>query len=297
MHDLKQNDFPFVTVIIPVYNDAKDLSLCLDALEGQTYPKNKFEVIVIDNGSTDQTIEVANSYPSVKVLIEKDYQNSPYSARNRGIEQAKGEILIFLDASCTPVHHWMIAGVKAMNQKNADMIGGHVSFRFQDVRSAAEFYDSQINIRMKENIEEKKGAKTANLFVRREVINTIGKFPEGIRSGGDLLWTQKATSQGFLLLYNEDASVQKSARPFKELLRKQWRVGKKHPQIWKEQGKKKSMVKIIVTMLIPPSPVSIMNMLSKSGKGAGPDFLRLWVVAYVVKIVTSLANIYGKTKL
>jgi len=291
------NDYPYVSVIIPVYNDSAELSETLTALDRQTYPAAHYEVFVIDNGSTDTTLDVAKSFPGVQVLIEDRRLSSPYSARNRGIEMAKGEVIVFLDASCQPVPQWLEAGVKALNRENADMVGGKVAFRFIDSRSAGEFYDSQINIKMKENIEQKKGAKTANLFIHRRVIETIGRFPEGIRSGGDLLWTQKATREGFILVYDENAAVAKAARPLRELLKKQWRVGKRHPQIWREHGVRKSSLKIFLKMLVPPSPGTIQKMIQSRRQQGTPSFLSLWVVAYLVKIITSSANIYGKWKL
>ncbi|MEM9831984.1 MAG: glycosyltransferase [Bacteroidota bacterium] len=292
----EKKDYPYVSVIIPVYNDAAELSGTLHALADQSYSEDKYEVLVVDNGSTDATIEATTSSTKVRLLTEHKYRNSPYSARNRGIENAGGDIIVFLDASCRPDSHWLAEGVSTLYKEHADLVGGKVAFRFRDPKNAGEFYDSQINIKMKENIEIKKVAKTANLFVRKRVIEAIGKFPEGIRSGGDLLWTQKASRNGFLLVYSERAAVTKAARPLKELLRKQWRVGQRHPQIWKEQGIKKNSLAIIFKMLIPPSPGTIKRMLQDNSQQHKPSFLSLWLVAYMVKVITSSANVYGQWK-
>lgn len=80
---------PFVPVVIPVYNDAQRLRETLEALRVQRYPADRYEVIVIDNGSEDESTEVARSFAEVKVLSETTYLSSPYSARNRGIEAKK----------------------------------------------------------------------------------------------------------------------------------------------------------------------------------------------------------------
>ncbi|MGD1890943.1 MAG: glycosyltransferase [Cyclobacteriaceae bacterium] len=289
---------PYVSVIIPVYNDATELSETLLTLTNQSYPEDKYEVLVVDNGSTDTTVEVARSFAKVQLLIENKYKNSPYSARNRGLESAKGSVIAFLDASCRPIFHWLTEGINTLHRENADLVGGKVAFRLKNSKDVGEFYDSQINIKMKENIERRKGAKTANLFVRKKVIEAIGPFPEGIRSGGDLIWTQKASSSGFLLVYSEQAAVMKSARPLRELLKKQWRVGQRHPQIWKEQGIKKSSLVIILKMLIPPAPNTIKKILLQNDNQQGvPPFFSLWLTAYLVKIITSSANVYGKWKI
>lgn len=292
----EKNENLYVSVIIPVYNDAVELSETLLALTSQSYPKDKYEVLIVDNGSTDTTVEVASSFTKVRLLAENKHKNSPYSARNRGIESAEGSIVVFLDASCRPTFHWLAEGINTLQRKNADLVGGKVVFRFKNSKDVGEFYDSQINIKMKENIEHKKGAKTANLFVRKRVIEAIGPFPEGVRSGGDLIWTQKATRSGFLLVYSEHAIVTKAARPLKDLLKKQWRVGQQHPLIWKEQGVKKRSLMIILKMLIPPAPSTIKKMLQSNSQSGKPTFFSLWLIAYMVKITTSSANVYGKWK-
>jgi|TARA_B100001971_G_scaffold212256_1_gene241936 glycosyltransferase involved in cell wall biosynthesis len=72
----------------------------------QDFPKNEYEIIVADNGSTDNTLDIANKYINnysilVKYVIESNVQSS-YAARNKGINIAKGDILAFTDSDCIP---------------------------------------------------------------------------------------------------------------------------------------------------------------------------------------------------
>ena len=90
----------FVSVIIPVYNDLKLLSTCLECLDRQTYPKTRFEVLVVDNGSDLPVQPIVSRYSNVK--LEKESMPGSYAARNRGIAAARGEILAFTDADCRP---------------------------------------------------------------------------------------------------------------------------------------------------------------------------------------------------
>lgn len=71
---------PFISVIIPVFNGARDLVRCLSALHAQSYPSDRFEVLVVDNGSTDNTVEAASVHPFVKVLKELSYESEPPEA-------------------------------------------------------------------------------------------------------------------------------------------------------------------------------------------------------------------------
>jgi len=83
-----------VSVVVPFYNEEKHLDECLSSLISQSY--NNFEIIAVDDGSTDSSINIINKYPHVN-LIKQGHRGSG-AARNRGVAEAKGEIIIFADA-------------------------------------------------------------------------------------------------------------------------------------------------------------------------------------------------------
>lgn len=85
---------PLISVIIPAYNEAAHLQSCLESVKSQTYPR--LEIIVIDDGSKDQTPAIAKSFNLVKLL--RQLHRGPGSARNRAAQAAKGSILVFVDA-------------------------------------------------------------------------------------------------------------------------------------------------------------------------------------------------------
>lgn len=85
------------SIIIPTKNREHHIKLCLTNLFKQTISKNEFEVIVIDDGSTDATCKIASNFNGVTV-IKNSYSHGPAKARNQGIELAKGEIIIFIDS-------------------------------------------------------------------------------------------------------------------------------------------------------------------------------------------------------
>jgi len=88
---------PLISVIIPTYNEEMDIGSCLESLRSQTY-KN-FEVIVIDDGSTDNTIKILRKFKKIKIIKGK-HRGTGFS-RNLGAKQARGDILIFVDADMT----------------------------------------------------------------------------------------------------------------------------------------------------------------------------------------------------
>src|SRR5687767_14260928 len=97
---------PSVSVIIPVYNDTERLLRCLEALEAQTYPRNRFEVIVVDNGSDVPVADTLNRHAGCAILVTEPRPGG-FVARNAGIERASGEILAFTDADCLPAASWL----------------------------------------------------------------------------------------------------------------------------------------------------------------------------------------------
>lgn len=93
-----QFESPLISVVIPVYNAEKFLDKCLFSLKYQTFPR--FEVLCIDDGSTDQSVEIIKRYVQSDSRFKFFSQKHQFSgvARNLGIKNAKGEYLLFLDA-------------------------------------------------------------------------------------------------------------------------------------------------------------------------------------------------------
>ncbi|NLE65760.1 MAG: glycosyltransferase [Elusimicrobia bacterium] len=93
-----------VSVVVPAYNAAGTIGENLKALLCQTYP-GSVEIIVVDDGSTDGTSEAVSRFPSVRCLRQENA--GPASARNRGAEAARGEIVLFTDSDCRPQVDWV----------------------------------------------------------------------------------------------------------------------------------------------------------------------------------------------
>jgi glycosyltransferase AglE len=214
---------PHVTIIIPAYNSEKTINQLLESLLIQSYPKLLIDIIVVDNNSKDNTREIVKKFP-VKLLEENKIQSS-YAARNKGIKEARGEVVAFIDSDCIASDKWIEEGIKTLYLKSADLAGGRVEFIYSNRKSAAEIYDSKTNMQIESNISERGVAKTANLFVRSFVFDKIGLFPYHAKSGGDVYWTSLATKSGLNIAYAADAIVKHPARGLKELLKKQLRVG------------------------------------------------------------------------
>jgi GT2 family glycosyltransferase len=111
---------PRVSVVVCCYNGAATLRECLESLIGLDYPD--YEVIVVDDGSTDRTADIAAGFPSVKLLRQANLGLS--AARNAGALAATGEIVAYTDADCVADESWLAYLVRAMREQKVDAIGG-----------------------------------------------------------------------------------------------------------------------------------------------------------------------------
>lgn len=102
-----------ISVIVPAYNAASYLGYCLQALRDQDLPSSEYEVIVVDDGSTDDTSAVAEAAGVRVIRIE---HSGPAAARNAGLQAARGEIVLFTDADCEPTPHWARALAEALTR-------------------------------------------------------------------------------------------------------------------------------------------------------------------------------------
>ena len=95
---------PHVSIVVPVRNGAETIGRCIESLLNDPYPDDRREILVVDNGSTDDTAEIARRYP-IRLLAEPEPGLS--RARNRGIEESRGEIVAFTDADCCVCTGWL----------------------------------------------------------------------------------------------------------------------------------------------------------------------------------------------
>ena len=104
-----------VSVIVPAFNAASTLEACLKSLANQTYPHDQYEVIVVDDGSTDMTASLAE-FAAARVIHQQNL--GPAVARNRGVEAATGDTILFTDADCVPASDWIERMMEAFLDPN-----------------------------------------------------------------------------------------------------------------------------------------------------------------------------------
>ncbi|SFH35796.1 glycosyltransferase [Modicisalibacter xianhensis] len=212
---MTDNRQPFVSVIIPVYRDWHKAEQCLDALSLQTYPRDRYEIIVVDNDEKS-----ANYRPDFPCQVIQEPKPGSYAARNAALQIAKGDILAFTDADCLPDKHWLEAAVHCLDERKVDRVAGHVEVFFPSSGyNLAHTYEKAFAFDQKGYAADGHSV-TANLVTYRRVFDQVGHFNQEMMSGGDFEWNRRATQRGFSLHYCEDSIVYHPARASMEEVRK-----------------------------------------------------------------------------
>ncbi|MBN2700978.1 MAG: glycosyltransferase [Methylothermaceae bacterium] len=202
---------PYVSVIIPVFDDEEGVSACLGGLVTQTYPLDKFETIIVDNGSSIP-IRVPKNFP-FDIKVVRCMKPGAYAARNAGIAVACGSIFAFTDADCIPDENWLSAGVAALQREGRrKIIGGEVTMTLSQSPTATERYQYLTGFMQRENIERRGFTATANMFCSRDMMDRVGEFNKVLLSGGDREWAWRARKEGIDLAYAQNAIVYTSPR-------------------------------------------------------------------------------------
>jgi cellulose synthase/poly-beta-1,6-N-acetylglucosamine synthase-like glycosyltransferase len=214
-----------VSVIVPVYRDERRLFSCLGALVGQSYPSDRTDLIVVDNGCESLT-DVARRFPTVTVLEETT--PGSYAARNRGLQAARGAIYAFTDADCVPAPDWLARGVAALERSTeVGVVGGRIEMTEAEPSrvTAFDLYDLVCGLPQRQFVESLRFAATANLFTRRDVVERAGVFTPELKSSGDREWAMRVTDLGYEIVYADDVVVRHRTRhTVREFVRRRRRI-------------------------------------------------------------------------
>lgn len=199
---------PRVSVIVPVRDGADVLPGCLDALADQV-DVDRLEVIVVDDGSRDASVTIARRHGAV-TTVRSGPPAGAYHARNAGLEVARAPVIAFTDADCQPHPTWLAAGLRAL--ADADLVGGRIIPVSGPDPTLWARYDRAIYLDQETSIAAHHYAATANLLVRSEVFDRVGRFDARLPSSGDLEFCHRAVAAGCRLVYAADAVVAHAPR-------------------------------------------------------------------------------------
>lgn len=201
-----------ISIVIPSYNSEQTIRGCIDSLLGQR-PVEDHEIILVDS-SSDRTPEiVVEAYPMVR-LTHLPQRTDPGEARNRGIEESRGEIVAFIDSDCQAAPGWL-EGIRAAHQAGHRIVGGAIECanpRSEPVAWAgylAEFrqFIPEQPRRLVDHVP------TANISYRRSILDTFGQFQGVNYPQEDLVFNLALQRGGERILFDPAIRVRHRHRP------------------------------------------------------------------------------------
>jgi len=176
----------FVSVIVCAYNEEKLLSQCIESLVNQTYAKDKYEIIIVDDESEDRTPEIAKRWveSTKEQLLRIKYIRIKHAglsvARNTGIKHSEGEIVAFIDGDAVADKNWIKEIVKAFSSdKDVNLVGGSVLLLNNSSEFGKFLYDSVFSLYIEQNVIG------TNMSFKREFLGLIDGFNEHFERRGD----------------------------------------------------------------------------------------------------------------
>jgi glycosyltransferase involved in cell wall biosynthesis len=259
-----------VSVIVCAYNGSNIIELCLKGLIQQTLPPNKFEIIIIDDGSSDNTYEVVSNFINKnkghEIFMElNSIKHGGLSiARNAGIQLSKGEIIAFIDQDAVPDANWINELANTFNS-GADYVGGRINLlntetwvaRFLQQTRFIQFFGTH-------TLNHPIGC---NMAFRKRIFDLAKGFHENFTSYGDESTLNERIKDKFLYSGSPNAIVlHQQPDTFIRIVQMEWKSGMLSRLVAKASGKKmnwKYMIFIVEQFFISLFPVFIcLNWLS-----------------------------------
>lgn len=270
-----------ISVIIPTYRDDIRLNKCLRSLYEQTLDFSQFEVVVVNNFPEDVIKIRERDLFGLNFRIISESLPGSYAARNRGIKEAKGEILAFTDSDCLPDNNWLkYAKTLFENDRNYEIgiLTGPVSLFYKNPKklSAAEIYEKYTAFHT-ESYAKDGHAVTANWFSYHSVIREFGGFNPKLKSNGDSELSGKI-SQKYKVVYSPEVLVHHPARlESNELVQKyKRRIGGTYSRMY--EGKNLKFTGYIISFMIKRYRFALKKILTVSPKES------LSILAVCIKI-------------
>ena len=229
MHAMVQTDLPMVSVVIPLLNAVADIPGCIAALQAQSYPRERFEIIAVDNGSTDGSQRVLDK-AGVRWITRRERGRA--KALNAGVALANGDIICTTDISCQPEPQWIAEVVESFRDPAVGCVAGEIRLlgdrdnaviRFQERTK----YMSPMLALQRNRLPFLPFADGANASFRRTVFDEIGGFEETFYKGADVeICYRIFLLTRYKIVFNRRAVVWEPGEPnLRALLKQRYRIG------------------------------------------------------------------------
>ena len=262
-----------VSVVIPAYNAAATIGECMAALDRQSIPRTEYEVIVVDDGSTDATADIAARHGA---LVLKQPNSGPAVARNKGIAAARGAIVLFTDADCAPAADWIQQMIAPL--VDSRILGVKGVYRTRQANLAARFIQIEYEDRY-------------DYTACSEYVDFVDTYAAGYRRDALLDSGGFDTHFPFASVEDQELSFRLAEAGHKMVFNPQAIVYHRHPESWRRYAQRKYKIgywKTLVLRLHPSkvwrdthTPWSLKLQMVLAAVSVPLTLLSLWAQAYL----------------
>ncbi|MBC8214226.1 MAG: glycosyltransferase family 2 protein [Candidatus Marinimicrobia bacterium] len=282
---------PFVSVVIPVYNEEKYIGNTLNSIFLQDYPTSAFEVLVVDGNSNDRTREIiskfVNTHKNIK-LIHNVEKIIPIGL-NLGIQFSKGDIIIRMDGHCEIQSDYISNCVKSLNAKDIDCVGGVITTKSNGNLISKSIAYAQSSFFGVGNVPFRTGSKESKLVdsvawgaYRRKVFSKIGGYDEELVCNEDDEFNFRLTESGGKILLNPKIkSTYYSRCKYFDLWKQYWRYGYFKIRVFQKIEKMLSLRHFIPSLFVVSLFFPIILVLALPLRG----------LQYVIPLIYAIVNL------
>ncbi len=206
------------SVVIPAHNEAENIEKTIKSFNEQTVNRSDFEIIVVDNNSTDNTYEIASK--SGADVVVKEMTKGTNFARQAGFKKSKGEIVAFLDADSEPLDGWLEKIGNDLAKKEIAAVSGPFDYGFTGMRKISDYFYTRYFLPNVPHIlrfifRRKAGVLIGgNFAAKRETIEAIGGLPPLTFWGDDVAIAMLISRRVGKVVFDPDLIVKSSPRRF-----------------------------------------------------------------------------------
>lgn len=203
---------PFFSIVIPTYNRPERLATCLEAITQLDYPRDRFEVIVVDDGSdTPMESMVTPFRQQLDITLITQSNAGPATARNKGATKAKGEFLVFTDDDCTPDPDWLKVLANHFTTAPDSLIGGRAINALPDnlFSTASQLLIDYLYDYYNTDPNQATFFASNNFALTKDTFHQLGGFDTTfpLAAGEDREWCDRWLNHGYQMIYAPQAQV------------------------------------------------------------------------------------------
>lgn len=291
--------YPFVSVVVGIRNEEKFIEECIESLLNLDYPRDSYEIIIVDGMSTDKTRDIIQKYPVKLFLNEK---KNVAAARNLGVKNAMGELVAFTDGDCKVDPQWLKALVHEMQASPDDVVcfgGPNLIFDTDPVFGRVVGYAQESFLGSGGSAQSKNSTKkhyvgslpNCNAMYKKAAVQKAGGFDERFIVGQDCDLNYRIGKKGNKFLYIPKAQVLHHRRgTFKSFSVRMFKYGMWMAELFKKHGEFVRWYAFLPSIAI----VFAVTLLIASIKYSTPIVLLLALTAvyFILVFVTSIQVTY-----